>query len=384
MPRKRSDASTRARSPRSSTRNDSLTREAVPSVSNRTTPEFNDEARTMTPVLRTPLISSSRPYNAERSLSVAEVIRLLPEYDGINMELENFADECRSYFELINPADRVIMIRVIISKIKGAARSMIGDKKYTNVEEIIADLTRVSDGKRDYFSVSLELGTLSQGEAESTISWGLRVKGYINKLTTGAKISMGENNTMAGIINKQATECFIRGLKPEINRKMITEKISSFDEAIDKAQFIERCVSQNKTVFKNLDEKPALRELYKIEENSGNNRPRNNNIRCYNCSELGHIARRCDKPRNPPVKREDINSDAKIDKNESAASDAGPAKQCEFCQKTNHVIADCKIFKLRCSKCSVRGHTERFCQRDAIRADYLNRAAKKMQEPKNE
>lgn len=152
MPRTRNTS--RANSASTSTTSEINNHETMRQFINSNTPAFSGETR-LPEAVQTTEQAPSALQQPGRSLSTSEVIKLLPEYDGSNIGLNDFAYECRSVFEMINPSEKLIMIKFVLSKIKGVARRVVEEKKYTNLEEIIADLARAFDSKNDYYSVCL-------------------------------------------------------------------------------------------------------------------------------------------------------------------------------------------------------------------------------------
>lgn len=268
------------------------------SEARRVIPDMNNAVKESSSVLETNSVMSmnatpSHSGSEDRNLSTSEALKLIPEYDGKNMSIEDYSYECRTVYNMSKEADRRIIIRLILSKIKGSAKEIVKRKEYNSLEELINDLMKVFGADDDYTNLSNELGRLTQGEAESVVEWGVKVKRYVDDMIAISRKECGANSSMDRLMTQQGILRFIRGIKPEVNQHLVGMRFNTLDEVISKARQIERELTVNRDIYKMKESSPMLREIFKIDSTGQDNtikRP----IVCYSCKGEGHIARNCE------------------------------------------------------------------------------------------
>lgn len=259
----------------------------------RTTSDNVKESNSMNEVESVTSATGDRNTDIEgRSLSTSEALKLIPEHDGANMSIDDYSYDCKIIYDMSKASDKKIILRLMLSKIKGSAKEIVKRKEYATLEELINDLSKVFGTDDDYTKISNELGKLSQTEGESVIEWGVKVKRYVDDMIALSKKECGNNIDVIRMVTQQGITIYVRGIKPTINQHLVGMKFGTLDEVISRARRIESEINANKDVYKSKESIPTLREVYKIESSPNEENPRSKII-CHRCKKPGHIARNC-------------------------------------------------------------------------------------------
>jgi hypothetical protein len=158
------------------------------------------------------------------------------------------------------------------------------------------------------------------------------------------------------VIERNKSKIFIKNCNSEIQKMLISDDKLPFNKLWKKARAIEKCIEESK--------KFAVASTSKVDESPTEVSAAisTDKVKCYVCNKIGHFAKDC---KDKPKYNNNSNKYSKIEKN------------CAFCGRRNHIIANCNELKnlknennaknknanqKYCSFCKMNSHNNRECR----------------------
>lgn len=286
-------------------------------------------------------------------------VEAVPFFDGNNIPLNYFIEGCEEAKSMLPEEVESQFTKIIRTRIIGEARRTIQDQFFSSVSQLTSYLKRIYGPSKDVYQLQGELGSIYQKDEEDVISYASRIKTLGKQISDAyqylEKVLPDENIKMS--LEKNMCECFIRGLKPNIEQR-ITRNVNIEDTIAD-ALRIER----------------ELREIVNLRQKRGANSSQNElpytkwlQETCQFCFKKGHIANNCRKlTQISPQIYNETNLETEI-------------LICQICKKRGHNANNCRLRNLRyrrsiniireevisCQLCSKSGHDAKSCLQNDI------------------
>ena len=119
---------------------------------------------------------------------------------------------------LPTPAAQENLARLLRGKLTEEARKCIFGSTYATIEELIEKLKRVYAPAKSVYQLQGELGNTFMWERENVLSYAARIKEIADKIQDAHRLTnngQGDNNFKVNL-EKDLIQCFIRGLRPEL------------------------------------------------------------------------------------------------------------------------------------------------------------------------
>lgn len=127
-------------------------------------------------------VNSVSSLGEEKYLKVTGITHLISVFDGQNISVNSFIRECKKAEGLVDPRDRALLFRLILSKVKGNADAYLENHKITNLPDLFSVLKRAYDPSRSISEIQIELNSVAQTPEETVFEYGNRVTQLTNKL----------------------------------------------------------------------------------------------------------------------------------------------------------------------------------------------------------
>ena len=141
-----------------------------------------------------------------------------------------------------------------------------------------------------------ELGNIHEWEEENVLSYAARIKEIADRIEDAHRLNNNGqvDNTFKRNIQTDVIQCFIRGLRPELDIRVKTKE--TFKEVFNDTINVEKDLAASSALRKNKN--PDYLQMNDSINNRNNKRTRfnvarDNNIHCIICKKPGHFAENC-------------------------------------------------------------------------------------------
>ncbi|KAJ8685219.1 hypothetical protein QAD02_021012 [Eretmocerus hayati] len=184
--------------------------------------------------------SAVEPGGRQNPKRVTDVARILPDFDGQNITVDQFIRECKNAERFVGSEDRDFFLELVKAKVVGPARAHIQGK------------------------IQVDLACVYQKPNEEVADYGLRVS---NLLQRGLETTQSNFDSTAAVgmmegMNKTACECFILGLCPEISSIMLGHSPATLQIAISTAVEFEKRINQRRELHAESEGPNRVRKVF--------------------------------------------------------------------------------------------------------------------------
>lgn len=110
-----------------------------------------------------------------------EIIKILPEFDGQNISINQFIRKCKDAESFADPADKNFFIRLVESKVIGDARAYLQYKTFHTLDQLLAELKRTFAPMQTLPQIQTDFARVMQKQSEKVSENGLRVTKMLQK-----------------------------------------------------------------------------------------------------------------------------------------------------------------------------------------------------------
>lgn len=279
----------------------------------------------------------SRPEICTGFLPLKLAVDLVPRFDGSDSKntgsLTKFIRQSKIAYSQVRPAEKSNLLSLIRNKIEGHADQLLSSHENPEtLDELIRILKSCFARAFEVDYALVELKHLKQKENELVDTYGARASEILSRGLEGAKESYPslEFVGVRVLLTRSAITGFVTGLRnPTINASVFSTHPDSLNKAIDIASRLERELADRQILFG--DETNQIKEF----RDNRIHRARittvstqNNDRRCYECQQTGHVRVNCPNARQGP----------RIPRNNN---ERRQTKQCNYCRKLGHDERDC-------------------------------------------
>ena len=151
---------------------------------------------------------------AEIELPFAEALRLVPEFDGRNLDLHAFINKCDFAITSVKETVKPSLLKGIITKLSGRALDVIKYREITQWNELKFMLEESFGGKKTISYLQMQLNSCVQSRNEDVRSYSLRLEELQYKLINASceNKTEAESKTISTYIKSLALNIFLEGL----------------------------------------------------------------------------------------------------------------------------------------------------------------------------
>uniref|UniRef100_A0ABD2W796 CCHC-type domain-containing protein n=1 Tax=Trichogramma kaykai TaxID=54128 RepID=A0ABD2W796_9HYME len=226
-----------------------------------------------------------------RFLRITEAIKLIPEFDGYNMNVNRFVEECTVAVELVNPLDHKHFFVLIRSRLTGDARTRVQCNTTGTLSDLLAELKSMFEPSDRLEQLQSELAHAYQKKGESVNEFGKRLANLVRSASDVIKTSFNDDVTQRNLIqatHKSAIKCYVNGLTENVHHRMVVNiNLATLDEAIRAAGEVEADLTIRRSLL--LANKDPPTRVHAIASEEKVEAPR----LCFKCKQPGHFARAC-------------------------------------------------------------------------------------------
>lgn len=280
---------------------------------------------------------------------VVEWIQLVEPYENKpGQEIEAFIESIDNVAEMVGwgDAEKLVCCRM---KIKGAALTVLRAHPHMKTcktwNEFVDFLYKNFKTYKSRASSFDKFFNTAQRHNETVREFATRLR-----LAGSGTVADGprtENTVRAKVLEENMLAVFLKGMKPGIQRFVLSRSPRNFDQAVryaeEEAQ--NESLANAKSYAQVVEERTASREPSRAAQKPPEGKE---NRRCYTCSEVGHLARFCpnhSKPRPVDYRRKE--------------RERRGVELCQNCGRNNHPTEACRIPV--CEFCLKLGHTQEKC-----------------------
>ena len=268
--------------------------------------------------------------NQALKLPLKEVAKLVPDFDGNNIPLDEYIERLKQAKKIIAATDEQNLIQFLKIKLKGETYKALTHVDIPNIETFIQTLRKLYPSTDDIYALYGKLTQQIQRSDEDVLHFANKLRVLSSQILDLKKL---EPNITQDILTQFKTELqntilssFKKGLKQEIRIELGEQQ--NIDEAIQKAIEIELNLKKQSSLRNNTS---SLFFNFEI--------PSQNKIKplfCQLCKEINHEALFCIKA------------------------------SCVYCKSREHVSYHCRatnnVIPLICKLCSTKGHSIDACK----------------------
>ena len=209
----------------------------------------------------------------------------MPYFDGSSkVPLTIFIEAGKEAKEMV-PNSKANLVKLLRSKLTGEARRCMIGNYYNNLEEFISKLKTISAPSKSVYHLEGDLSRIYMSKNESVLSYAISIQEIAAEIlechkqnNSGKEAADFERN-----LERDAINCFLRGLKPELEIRKVTA--GKFNEIVERAIREERNLTARKELRRGNRQHSLFQE---VEKSSYNNR---DFVKI--CQKIGHTAATC-------------------------------------------------------------------------------------------
>ncbi|KAL4127125.1 hypothetical protein QTP88_011323 [Uroleucon formosanum] len=170
--------------------------------------------------------------------TVEHVTRMVPEFSGgIDEKLIFFINACELVAEITPVANRDIMLRTILTRIRGQAYEVIRYEEITSWEMLKTLLKNTYDKPINAAYLQIELFSAKQRYKESLIEYATRIRNLVQAVSEGSTQGKSTSDALAVKTNirEQALLVFLEGINDKIKVMVKSKNPSTLEQAIQMA-----------------------------------------------------------------------------------------------------------------------------------------------------
>ncbi|KAL4085061.1 hypothetical protein QTP88_027899 [Uroleucon formosanum] len=167
--------------------------------------------------------------------TVEHVTRMVPEFSGgIDEKLIFFINACELVAEITPVANRDIMLRTILTRIRGLAYEVIRYEEITSWEMLKTLLKNTYDKPINAAYLQIELFSAKQRYKESLIEYATRIRNLVQAVSEGSTQGKSTSDALAVKTNirEQALLVFLEGINDKIKVMVKSKNPSTLEQAI--------------------------------------------------------------------------------------------------------------------------------------------------------
>ena len=316
--------------------------------------------------------------NQQLKLPLKDVAKIVPEFDGKNMEPEEYIEKLQQAKNIIADADERNLVQLLRIKLKGEVYKALKGINIPTIEILIESIRKIYPSKEDIHTLYGKLIRINQEPNETVLEYANNVTEIGDKIIQLKSLESGiTEDNLTAFKTKLETDilnCFKDGLKSEL--RFALGEHENLSSAIQKAINLEA-----NTEKRNMIKKDTATILYNFEKSNINTA---RIYRCQICKDNEHEALFCDNASCVYCKNKDHMSflcNVAKDKIElicKFCSSWGHSMDtcklnhlkgihCQYCQEMGHTATSCSLIKKYelCWKCKEKGHSPNVCEKSA-------------------
>lgn len=297
-------------------------------------------------------------------------IDLVPVFDGKSISLTKFLKQCKIADASVHSKDKLNLLTLMRNKIVGFAdKLMLHKKEPKTLDDLIKNLKTCFAKTFDVDSTHAELKSQKQGKYENTNVFGARINELLERAleATKERFDAAQAVGVSVLLNHAAITGFSLGLRDRmISTLLNTEKFDSLEEAINVATKLEQKNETRNALFgfnqsnnflhlnnpQNSNDNSNTHSHLNFNSNttlqSNSQTNKDDQKRCYNCQEFGHVQRNCPKNNKNKVLRCYTCNEPGHKQNLCPKRNVyhfTPYKllNCDFCKRKGHLENECKF-----------------------------------------
>ena len=127
-------------------------------------------------------INSNNNNTSNTYKRTSEVVKIIPEFNGRNISVNQFIRECRDAEHFINPNDRKFFVKLVKSRVTGDAQAYLQFKTFSNLEQLLEELKRTFTSAQNLPQLQTELSRLVQKPTEKVSEYGREQRSSSSRL----------------------------------------------------------------------------------------------------------------------------------------------------------------------------------------------------------
>lgn len=263
--------------------------------------------------------SSSNKTFIMANLSVKQISKSIPEYDGNNSktDLHKFLMCADLVFNTLTDPEKLLFPEILKIRLSGEAYQHVKYQTFANFNAFKQSLNFQFGVKKSMAQINLEFSKMFQKKDEDVRSYASRVQKLLHELNDASVAEEGANaaQILASTNSKLAKMSFQEGLHEPIKNIIKACRFENLQDAITHA-----CEEERIHILKN--------------STRTNNSSTSSSVKCQICGKLNHTAKTC----------------YQLNSSSNPKSITTINVFCKYCKKKGHSIAECRKLKYKQSQ----------------------------------
>lgn len=184
---------------------------------------------------------------------IRDALDLVPQYDGHNIPVWQFARACKRARQSIPVIDEAVLVRMLRNKLSHHAYLAVEDETHFSVDQLLDSLKRVFGPGKDANYYRGQLSSVYKKPTEHILDYNGRVKDLRTAIIEGEQTNLNRTLSNAEIssVDSFTMDAFYEGLPREYRVELRAEGYHSFADACAKIITIHKRLEREEARYKN-------------------------------------------------------------------------------------------------------------------------------------